>query len=213
MDQLDSIFDSIQDTFEGLNDAREAALARTRKLIRECANTIRAIHRREWDEAKDGLSKARQIAANLRENTAAYPELYHSGYTQDALREYVEAELTYVLVRNEPLPTPDDLKVEPATYVNGLAEAASELRRHILDIIRHHHTEESERLLDAMDAIYSQLITVDFTDAITHGLRRRTDLLRNVLERTRGDVTTSFRQQQLQNAIEALEKEIERDDV
>jgi translin len=121
--------------------------------------------------------------------------------------------LTYVLVRNEPLPTPDDLMVEPATYVNGLAEAASELRRHILDIIRHHHTEESERLLDAMDAIYSQLITVDFTDAITHGLRRRTDVLRNVLERTRGDVTTSFRQQQLQNAIEALEKEIESDDI
>ncbi|MCI0708863.1 MAG: haloacid dehalogenase [Chloroflexi bacterium] len=213
MDQLDTVFDSIQDTFEGLNDAREAALARTRKLIRECANTIRAIHRREWDEAKNGLSKAREIAASLRENEAAYPELYHSGYTQDALREYVEAELTYVLVHNESLPTPDELKVEPATYVNGLAEAASELRRHILDIIRHHHTQEAERLLDAMDAIYSQLITVDFTDAITHGLRRRTDVLRNVLERTRGDVTTSFRQQQLQNAIEALEKEIERDDV
>lgn len=208
MQELDHTIDQISDEFEGLNTAREATLARTRKLIRLCANTIRAIHRQEWENAQEGLAKAKEVATNLVAETEPYPELYHSGYTQDSLREYAEANLTYVLVRGEPLPSHVDLDIEPATYLNGLAEAATELRRHILDIIRHHHDTEAERMLEAMDTIYSHLITIDYTDAITHGLRRRTDVLRNVLERTRGDLTTSLRQQQLQDALQSLEKKV-----
>ncbi len=208
MQELDKTIDEISDEFEGLNTAREATLARTRKLIRLCANTIRAIHRREWENAQEGLAKAKEVAENLAAEIVEYPELYNSGYTQDSLREYAEANLTYVLVRGESLPSHTDLNIPPATYLNGLAEAATELRRHILDIIRHQHDAEAERMLEAMDAIYSHLITVDYTDAITHGLRRRTDVLRNVLERTRGDLTTSLRQQQLQDALQALEKKV-----
>ena len=133
-----------------------------------------------------------------------YPNLYYAGYTQDAIKEFVEANLTYALIRNRPLPTPEELGTEGNTWLNGLAEAATELRRRILDIIRHGHSDEAERLLDVMDQIYSQLVTFDFNDSITGGLRRRTDTVRAVLERTRGDVTNSLRQAQLEAALQVV---------
>jgi translin len=209
VDELDNIVQTIDDILEGLNQAREATLKHTRRLIRECANTIRAIHRGEWDKAQQGLQQAQVIVDALMKEVEGYPELYHSGYTSDALKEYAEAHLTYALVRGETLPSHTDLNIDPAVYLNGLAEAATELRRTILDVIRHQHDDEAERLLDVMDVIYTHLTTIDFTDAITKGLRRRTDIVRNVLERTRGDVTTSLRQQQLEEALEGLERKLQ----
>jgi translin len=201
IEQFDLIADQIREVFEAKNAARDAAINQSRTLIRYCANAIRAVHRHEWDDAQSRLETARQAADEMRAQVAAYPDLYHSGYTQDALKEYVEAYATYALVRGEALPTPESLGVEQSTYLNGMAEAATELRRQILDIIRQSHSDEAERLLDAMDAIYGVLITFDFPDAITGGLRRRVDAVRGVLERTRGDVTTSLRQQQLRAAL------------
>jgi translin len=201
IEQFDLIGDQIREVFESKNAARDAAINQSRTLIRYCANAIRAVHRHEWDEAQTRLETARQAADEMRAQVAAYPDLYHSGYTQDALKEYVEAYATYALVRGDELPTPESLNVEMATYLNGMAEAATELRRQILDIIRQSHSDEAERLLDVMDTIYSVLMTFDFPDAITGGLRRRVDTVRSVLERTRGDVTTSLRQQQLRAAL------------
>jgi translin len=97
---------------------------------------------------------------------------------------------------------------EANTWLNGLAEAATELRRRILDIIRHDHSDEAEVLLQAMDQIYSILVTFDFSDSVTGGLRRRTDTVRAVLERTRGDITTSLRQTRLEAALASLESKI-----
>ena len=207
-DVLETLSDSVRETFEAKNAARDAAINQSRALISFCANAIRAVHRHEWDTARERLSTAREQVDSLRAWVADFPDLYYSGYTQDALKEYVEAYCTYALVRDEALPTPDDLGVEPATYLNGLAEAASELRRQILDIIRKGHSDEAERLLDAMDTIYGVLIAFDFHDAITGGLRRRLDQLRGVLERTRGDMTNSLRQQRLQQALAEFEQRI-----
>lgn len=208
LDVLDSIADDIRAAFNTKSDARDAAINQSRTLIQHCANAIRAVHRHEWDVAQERLATARTAANELRAQVADFPDLYHSGYTQDALKEYVEAYVTYALVRGEVLPTPQSLDVEDATYLNGLAEAASELRRQILDIIRKGHSDTAESLLDAMDTIYGILISFDFHDAITGGLRRRMDALRGVLERTRGDFTTSLRQQQLQEALLEFEKRI-----
>lgn len=208
MNNLDTTIETIQDRFATKNNARDRALERSRELIRLCAKSIRATHREEWDLATTLMNEAQEKAFKLSADLESFPDLLFAGYTQDALKEYVEAHLTFALIRNQPLPTPDDLKVEPATYLGGLTEAATELRRRILDIIRHEHTTEAERLLDAMDSIYTELTTIDFPDAITHGLRRRTDVLRGVLERTRGDLTNSLRQQQLQNALRDLESRL-----
>jgi translin len=212
LDILDSVADHIRESFEAKNTARDAAINQSRTLIQHCANAIRAVHRHEWDAARARLDTVRQAADQLRAHVADYPDLYHSGYTQDALREYVEAFSTYALARGEDLSTPEALGVEPSAYLNGLAEAASELRRHVLDIIRKGHSDEAERLLDTMDTIYGVLMAFDFHDAITGGLRRRVDALRAVLERTRGDVTNSLRQQQLQAALADLERRIGLDD-
>ena len=202
---LDQIAEEIRAGFEEINDARDAAYQRSRALVSVCARAIRAVHREEWATAETLLHEAKMAAEALTEGVGGYPALYHAGYTQDALKEYVEAEISYALVRDLPLPTPADLNCENNTWLNGLAEAAMEMRRRILDILRHGHSDEAERLLQLMDEIYTTLVTFDFNDAITGGLRRRTDTLRGVVERTRGDITTSFRQAELEQALEALE--------
>lgn len=208
MNNLESISSGIQAELDAKNDARDGALKHSRDLIRTCANAIKAIHRESWQEAEEGLAAAREAANRLTEGVDSFPDLYHSGYTQDALKEYVEAFATYALVRGEDLPTPDALNVVGSTYLNGLAEAATEVRRKILDIIRRDQVDEAEALLEQMDIIYNTLMTFDFPDAITYGLRRRVDILRGVLERTRGDLTNSLRQQRLREALRSLEERL-----
>ncbi|MBN1317712.1 MAG: haloacid dehalogenase [Anaerolineales bacterium] len=208
MDELAEIAESIRQDFTTKNAVRDQALQRSRQLIRLCSHAIRATHREEWEKAAEIIKEAEEEAAAMVNELTLFPDLYHSGYAQDALKEYVEAHLTFALIRKKPLPTPESLNVEPSTYLGGMAEAATELRRRILDIIRHRHDDEAERLLEIMDAIYGELITIDFPDAITYGLRRRTDVLRGVLERTRGDLTNSLRQQQLQEALRDMESRL-----
>jgi len=140
---------------------------------------------------------------------ADYADLYYAGYTQDALKELAEANITYALITDRPLPDPDELGVEYAAYLNGLGEAAGELRRHVLDLIRHGELERGEEILSMMDDIYGVLVTIDFPNAITGGLRRTTDMVRGVLERTRGDLTMSLRQEKLQQALRDFEEKVD----
>jgi translin len=205
MDDLNPIIEACRARLDAKNAARESLLNLARVLTRHCANAIRAMHRQDWDTAQGILSTAREAVAQFQRSATDYPDLYYAGYSQDALKEYVEASCTLALVRGEALPTPSGLGVDEATYLNGLCEAASELRRYILDIIRDDHSDAAERLLGHMEAIYDTLITVDYTDAISGGLRHRTDQLRGVLERTRGDVTLSLRQQRLEAALKRAE--------
>ncbi|MFQ5942616.1 MAG: haloacid dehalogenase [Anaerolineales bacterium] len=201
---LDGIGERILAYLDGKNAARDLALQRSRTLIRHCATAIRAAHRDERDLAQEHLTQAQEIKVALREELKPYPDLYHAGYTQDALKEYAEASIVYALLSAEPLPDPDDLEVEYAAYLGGLGEAAGELRRRTLDILRHNRSDEAERLLQMMDQIYGLLVTVDFPDAITGKLRRLTDVVRGIVERTRGDLTTSLQQDELKSALQAV---------
>lgn len=211
MISLEPISEAIRADFTSKTAARDAAIGRSRELIRHCADAIRATHRREWEGAAAKLATARAGADELRAVVQGYADLYYSGYLQDALKEVAEAFITYAIVRDEPLPTPESLNVPSAVYLNGLAEAATELRRFILDILRREDAgeagplAEAERLLAWMDAIYDELVTFDFPDAITGDLRRRTDVVRGVLERTRGDMTTTLQQHRLQAALRRVE--------
>ena len=193
---------------DAINSARENALVASRTLIRQCANAIRAIHRHEWPAAEQLLETAGGTAAELRDRLRLYPAIFHAGYSQDAFKEYAEARLTLALVRGTALPGAADLDVEPAAYLNGLAEAASELRRYLLDSLRKGDSSDCERLLTAMDDVYTLLVTVDYPEAVTGGLRRTTDALRAVLERTRGDLTTTLRQEQLIAALRQVEERL-----
>jgi len=208
VNQLEAISERIQADFEIRNSARDEALRRSRELIRLCATGIRASHRNEWDTARALLAQADAIAAEIQQALTPYPDLLSAGYTQDALKELVEAHVTLALAQGDPIPEPEPLRVAYPTYLNGLCEAASEMRRRCLDELRRGDTAEAERLLRAMDEIYDLLVTFDFPDAITGGLRRRVDQLRGVLERTRGDLTNSLRQDRLLRALRDFEEHI-----
>jgi translin len=208
MDKLDSIIEAIRSKFTERNTARDLTLNRSRELIRYCSLTIRATHREEFDEAEKLLASAKQFAAEMKADIAEHPALYYTGYTQDALKELTEACVVYAIVRDRSIPSHTEIEVDEAAYLNGLAEAASELRRRCLDLIRQERNAEAERMLAAMDDIYSELVTIDFPDAITGGLRRTTDTLRAVLERTRGDLTTTLQQEKLQKALQEFQKKV-----
>ncbi len=207
MDALDPIIENIHQDFETRTKVRDNALKQARMLIRYCANTIRAVHREEWNLAEQHLESARNLVASLDIKTT-YPDIYFAGYTQDALKEYAEACLTFAMIKDNPIPTPDELGVEYNTYLKGLAETAGELRRKCLDILRLGHSKKAEKLLGHMDDIYAILVTIDYPDAITGGLRRLTDICRGVTERTRGDLTLSLRQERLEQKLQNLERKL-----
>ncbi|HEY9075840.1 MAG TPA: haloacid dehalogenase [Anaerolineaceae bacterium] len=203
MDSLPEISERIRQDFEIRTQMRDKALAEARQLTRHCALAIRAIHRSEIEIAVEHLNLAGVTAQALKQMLAPYPDLFYAGYTQDAIKEFVEASITCALIQNLALPSPEALGVEYATYLNGLAEVTGELRRRCLDILRQGYSQEAERLLRCMDDIYAVLVTIDFPDAVTNGLRRQTDLVRGIVERTRGDLTISLREQHLEAALKS----------
>ncbi|GAC1324219.1 MAG: haloacid dehalogenase [Chloroflexota bacterium] len=183
------------------NAAREEALRSSRELVRACATSIRAIHRREFDRARELIAQATELHRGLVRLRTHMGDLYWAGYVQDAQKELVEACCTLALVCAEPLPTTASLEIAPAPFLNGLAEAVGELRRYVLDMLRRGEMDGCERLLLAMDEIYGLLVTLDYPDALTGGLRRTTDSTRGILEKTRGDLTLALRQEALIAAL------------
>jgi translin len=199
------ITEAVVRRFETIAAARDGAVGEGRQLVRLAANSVRATHRGEVEAAEALLAEARQRLTTLADGLRPFPNLYWAGYVQDAAKEVAEAAITLAVVADRPLPGPEELGVEDAAWLNALAEAASELRRQVLDKLRAGDLPRAEALLGTMDDIYAALVTVDFPDAITGGLRRTTDQLRAVLERTRGDVTLAVTQGRVERALrEAL---------
>lgn len=203
--ELSKVIESVREDLTVRNDVRDATLRRSRELIRLCAHSIRAVHRHEMEQASTLLDEARQAAAEMVTDLKEMPDLFHTGYTQDALKELTEAYIVFAFVNDSPLPTPADLGVPSDTYLKGMSEAATEMRRFVLDMIRRGLIAEAEPYLAIMDEVYSLHLTIDYPDAITGGLRRQTDVLRGTLERTRGDLTMAMRQEQMRAALAAFE--------
>jgi translin len=191
-----------QEIFEQKHQAREVTLSASRHAIRSCASSIRAVHRREFLEARELIAEAAAYLVGAESALGGHADVRYGGLLNDAKKEFAEANLTLAFIAGNALPTAEELGVEVQPYLNGMAEAASELRRQVLDCLRRDEGAEAERLLALMDEVYGLLITIDYPDALTGGLRRSTDALRAVLERTRGDVTTAIVAARLQAAIE-----------
>lgn len=206
---LDDISDGLRRRFDERMQARERALPASRKAIRSCANAIRAIHRGELDLAHGLMDEARAAIDDGLQAVRENPEIRFAGYLQDAQKEYAEARITEAVVIGAPqLPTPEELGVEDAPYLNGMAEAIGEARRHILDLLRHGEVAEGEAVLSAMDDMYSVLVTMDYPDAITGNLRRSTDVARSLIEKTRGDLSVARVSQDLHDALERHAKDV-----
>jgi len=204
-DNLESIADQLRLNLSAIDAAREKALPLCREVIRHCGNAIRAVHRQEFDQAKKLLQSAHKLLDEAEQVVADHTELNHAGFIRDAQKEFAEGSITLALVTGKPLPYPDALGIDSAAYLNGLGEAVGELRRYLLDNLRKGDLSRGEELLCAMDDIYNTLATMDFPDTITGGLRRTTDMVRGVLERTRSDLTLVIRQKDLENSLEKFE--------
>jgi translin len=183
-------------------------LAVSRQVVQHAAHAIRAAHRHEWQEASTGLDAGNTLVREMNGAASGHPDLMAAGYTLDAQKEHAEAHLVYAMLRGHELPDPMSLGVDDAAWLNGLGEAAAELRRASLDAIRRGEVAEAEHLLDALQEIYVFLSTIDFPDAITRGLKRTNDMVRGVAERTRGDLTLAVRQEDLKAAMERLESRL-----
>jgi translin len=192
------------------NAAREAALGRCREATRLSANAIRAVHRAEFDEGQALADKAGRLLAEARAALQGHLDILYAGFVHDAEKEYAEARVTLALISGRgALPRPEDLKVDIAAYLNGLGEAVGELRRYLLDRLRLGEIERCEECLDVMDEIYGILVTFDYPEAMTGGLRRTTDNVRGILERTRGDLSVAVNQRRLEQALDGFEKRLE----
>ena len=203
-DNLDSIADQLRLSFLARDAAREKALPLCREAIRHCGNAIRAVHRQNFDQAKELLQSAHNLLNEAEQAVAEYNELSHAGFIRDAQKEFAEGSITLALVTGSRLPDPGELGIEAAAYLNGLGEAVGELRRYLLDSMRKGDLSRGEEILSAMDDIYSILVTIDFPDAITGGLRRTTDMVRGVLERTRSDLTLAITQKDLEGKLNSF---------
>jgi len=209
LDNLDSIAKQVRLSLSAKDAAREKTLPLCREIIRHCSQAIRAVHRQEFDRAKELLQSARNLLDDVEQVIAECNELGYTGFVRDAQKEFAEGSILLALVTGKPLPDPGELGIDSAAYLNGLGEAVGELRRYLLDSMRKGDLSRGEELLSAMDDIYNVLVTIDFPDAITGGLRRTTDMVRGVLERTRSDLTLVIRQKELENRLEKLERNLE----
>jgi translin len=207
-DNLDSIAEQIRQSFSAKDAAREKVLPLCREVIRYCSNAIRAVHRQEFDQAKGLLQSARNLLNELEQTVADYSELSATGFIKDAQKEFAEGSVTLALVTGNQPPTPDELGVDFTAYLNGLGEAVGELRRYLLDSMRKGDLSRGEELLSAMDDIYNILVTMDFPDAITGGLRHTTDRVRGILEKTRADLTLVIRQKDLEERLGKYEDDL-----
>ncbi len=207
---IDTVGREVIDHLALKHTARERALPKSRATIRYCANSIRATHRQESQTAADLMNHAATLLAEMAADLQDHQDIYYAGFVQDAQKEYAEAASFAALTQHRPLPTASELSIGHAAYLNGLAEAVGELRRYVLDQLRRGHLDDSEIFLRYMDDIYALLITVDFPDAITAGLRRTTDATRGILEKTRGDLTATMNQAHLERSMLALRQELQR---
>ena len=206
--KVEAIAEKARIAFKSKDIAREQALRSSREAIRYCSEGIRAVHRGEYEDAKKKLDSARDLIQELEEVLKDHQDLLYTGFVYSAQKEYAEGCATLSIIVDGTIPDPDELKVGYAAYLNGIAEAVGELRRHTLDTMRKGETTRCEELLEAMDDIYGILVTMDFPDAMTGGLRRTTDSTRGILEKTRGDLTVASRQWELERKLAKLEGKI-----
>jgi translin len=211
-DNLEAIAANIRTAFSDQDAAREKALPLCREVIRYASVTIRAIHRHEFQEAQKTLAEARRLLDDVEASLKTCHDLQNTHFVWDAEKEYAEAAATLAFTTGRALPSPDELAVDYSAYLNGLGEAANELRRYLLDGLREGDFSHGEELLEAMGDVYNVLVTMDFPDSITGGLRRTTDVLRGVTEKTRSDLTLSVQQKRLEDKLDCFRKNMQVED-
>ena len=208
MSGIQEICDNVRARFDAMDRAREQALGISRRIIRNSGDAIKALHRGEWAQADQLIDETGALVRQVNDILRDFPEIYYAGFVGNAQAEFAEASVLRAVLKGAEIPSPGEVQIDDAAYLHGLGDAVGELRRHILDLIRQGRPADGEKYLDMMDELYGQLMSFDYPDAITHGLRKKTDVARSLIERTRGDLTNALQVSDLKGAMAKLEKEI-----
>ena len=204
-DNLEAIAARIRDYLSIKDKAREEIIRFCREIIRNSANAIRAVHRQDHTSAQQLIDSAQTLLLKIIDVVPeGHADLFYSGLIHDSQKELAEAAITMALVTRKAIPTPESIGVTYASYLNGMGDAVGELRRYVLDNLRRDDLSRCEEFLETMDDIFSILVTMDFPDAITFGLRRNTDAVRGILEKTRGDLSLILRQKSLEDKLKKV---------
>lgn len=204
--RIDEFADEAREQLESIHRDRESAYTTSREIVQAASATIKAVHRGEFDEAGGQVARTRELYERMMAAVHASPEIGYSGFVGDAAREYAEAAQVLALIVDDDLPGPADIGVDSADWLNGLGDTVGELRRHVLDLIRRDEVDEAEKYLEMMDEIYQTIMSFDYPESVTKGLRRRSDQARGAVERTRGDLTNALRQSRLEKRMRQLEE-------
>ncbi len=209
---LEEISIRIRENLEAKDRIREEGLKISREIVRECRTASFALHGKDFEKASNSIEMAGKALKKLEARFEGHADIYHAGFVEHAQQEYSEVAVLYSLLKDEgkmqSLPSPEELGVEYTAYLNGLGDVVGELRRHILDLIRREDFEKTEVFLGIMENIHATLMEFDYPDAITGGLRRKTDVSRSLIEKTRGDVVNAIQQQKLELAMKSLESRL-----
>jgi translin len=199
---LETIINDIDSILKAKDETREKVITHSREVIRRAGSSVLAVHKRDkkaLDENMDAAKAALEAALDL---CRVQQEYYYVGPMPQAFQEYAEAACVRAMVAGKPLPKPSSLGIPVEPYTTGLADAVGEMRRYALDSLRRDDLKEAERALGIMEEIYTALKGFDFPRAVVPNLRRKVDVMRRLLEETRGDVTLAQQGHLIRESIE-----------
>jgi translin len=205
MTSLKNVLRQIKTELREKDKIREKAQEDMRKTTSLSKQSILLIHQKRNKEAAKLLAKARETISKLRNTSGQYPEIIYSGLFGAALQEYSEANIFLTLIEKSRFITPQEIDVPSIDYILGLADVIGEYRRYALDALREGNTKRSEKCLQTMDNIYTELMAMDEAYMLIPGLRRKCDIARKIIETTRGDVTQEVRRSALEKYLKRFE--------
>jgi len=201
MKNLDEIADRIQSRLDEKDTVREIAIKSSRAIIRISGSVIHSIHKKE--DVRRMMGEAMDEAQRLRGLLEEHPEIWNSGLVEDAMQELSEAAIIMSIADDAPLPDPEELGVPMTAYLLGLADAIGELRRFTLESLRQGNTETATVFLEMMEDMFKVIMRFDYPDALV-SIRRKQDIARSLLEKTRGELAVAVSSKMLGDKISAL---------
>lgn len=182
---------------------REGALRDAREIQRAAARVLRGgigKSRASRAAAREQLELASAHSRTLRRALKGHPELYESGFLETPLQELAEAYILLARVEGADVPSFDEIAVTPAAFLLGAADAIGEFRRQLVEAMRDGRIDDAEDELRAMETAYLALSGISLPDAIVP-IRKKMDVARSLLERSRGEVALAVRMHEHEKAI------------
>ncbi len=207
---LEAIITDIDSTLRAKDEKREKVITYSREVIRRAGSSVLAVHKRDRKALAENIEAAKAALEAALTLCRVQQEFYYIGPMPQAFQEYAEAACVRAMVSGKPLPTPSSLGIPVEPYTTGLADAVGEMRRYALDSLRRDDLAEAERALGLMEEIYTALKGLDFPRAVVPNLRRKVDVIRRLLEETRGDVTLAQQGHLIRESMEKAVKVMKR---